>query len=120
MDDIINYIGYEWLSVDGGTLTIGINEEGVEEFTEILKVDLPTEGDEVHPDEVCGEVETDQGPMNLYSPILGTVLEINEAVIERPDLIIDDPQGDGWLFRVEPNSQSDLDSLGQATTNDDD
>lgn len=120
MDDIINYLGYEWLSVDNGSLTIGINEDGINEFSEILKVDLPAEGDEVHPDEVCGELETDQGPLNLYSPILGTIIEVNEAVIENPELIIDDPLGDGWLFRVEPDSMSDLDSLGQATTNDED
>ena len=118
MDDFLNYMGYEWLNVEGGTLIIGINEDGVEEFTEILSIDLPSEGDEVNPDEVCGEIETDQGPLNLYSPIAGNVMEVNEAVAEDPSLIQEDPLGDGWLFKVEPDSQADLDSLGQATTND--
>ncbi|MCB0408043.1 MAG: glycine cleavage system protein H [Bdellovibrionales bacterium] len=118
MDDILNYMGYEWLSVDNGTLTIGINEDGLDEFSEILSIDLPAEGDEINPDEVCGELETDQGPLNLYSPISGSVIEVNEAVLEKPSLIQEDPLGDGWLFKVEPSSQSDLDDLGQATTND--
>lgn len=118
MEDYLNYMGYEWLNIEDGMLVIGINEDGLEEFSDILSVDLPAEGDEVSPDEVCGELETDQGPLNLYSPIGGKVVEINEAVLEKPSLIQEDPLGDGWLFKVEPESASDLDELGKATTND--
>lgn len=118
MDDFLNYMGYEWLNVDSGQLVIGINEDGLEEFSDILSIDLPGEGDEVNPDEVCGEIETDQGPLNLYSPISGRVIEVNEAVVEDPSLIQQDPLGDGWLFKIEPDEMSDLDNLGQATTND--
>lgn len=120
MKDAMNYMGYEWVTSDDGMITIGINEEGLEEFTEILSIDLPSEDEEVSPDEVCGEIETEQGPLNLYSPLAGVVVEINEAVIERPELIQEDPLGDGWLFKVEPASMEELDSLGQATTNDED
>ncbi len=118
MKDMIPYMGYEWYQVDDGVVTIGINEIGLDEFTEISAANLPAENEEIIPDEVCGELDTDQGPMNLYCPIEGHVIEINEAVIENPSLIIEDCQGDGWLFKVEPKNASDLDDLTSASTND--
>ena len=118
MEEVYNYVGYQWLSVREGMLVIGINEEGVEEFSEVTKVDLPSPGDEVFADEVLGEIETDQGPLNLYSPFDGVIGEVNEMVQENPDLVMEDPTGDGWLLAIEPNSPEDLDPLGQATTND--
>jgi glycine cleavage system H protein len=118
MKDMIPYMGYEWLMVDDGVLTIGINEQGLDEFTEITAANLPAENEEVIPDEVCGELDTDQGPMNLYCPVEGIVVEVNEAVIENPSLIIEDCQGDGWLFKVEPKNSGDLDELSSASTND--
>lgn len=118
MKDLIPYMGYEWLLVDDGVVTIGINEQGLEEFSEIAAANLPSENEEVVPDEVCGELDTDQGPMNLYCPVEGHVVEVNEAVIENPSLIIEDCQGDGWLFKVEPKEASDLDELSSASTND--
>lgn len=118
MDDLITYMGYLWVQVDDGVLTIGINEDGLDEFSEINAVALPSETDPVEPDEVCGELETDQGPLNIYCPIEGKVVEVNEAVIEKPSLIQEDCYGDGWLFRVEPSKASDLDELSSATTND--
>jgi glycine cleavage system H protein len=116
--DLITYMGYEWIMVEDGVLTIGINEAGLDEFTEISAANLPAEQEEVIPDEVCGELDTDQGPMNLYCPVEGVVLEVNEAVIENPALIAEDNFGDGWLFRVEPKNASDLDELSSASTND--
>jgi glycine cleavage system H protein len=112
--DLITYMGYEWVMVEDGVATIGINEAGLDEFTELGAANLPAENEEVIPDEVCGELDTDQGPMNLYSPVEGNVIEINEAVIENPSLIMEDCYGDGWLFKVEPKSASDLDELAGA------
>ena len=118
-DELITYMGYEWVRIDDGTITIGINEAGLDEFSEISAVNLPADQEEVIVDEVCGELDTDQGPMNLYSPVDGVVVEINEAVIENPSLIMEDPLGDGWLFKVEPKNASDLDELASPSSNDD-
>jgi glycine cleavage system H protein len=118
MNDLITYMGYEWVMIDDGVATIGINEAGLDEFTEASAANLPAENEEVIPDEVCGEIDTDQGPLNLYSPIEGNVIEVNEAVIENPSLIMEDCYGDGWLFKVEPKNASDLDELSSASTND--
>lgn len=118
-EEFIPYMGYEWLQVEDDTVTIGISEEGVSELTEITAVNLPAENEEVSPDEICGEIETEEGPLNLYCPVEGKVVEINAAVVENPSLIMEDPYGDGWLFRVEPNNTEDLDELSQASSGED-
>ena len=120
MDEALTYMGYEWVMVEDGTLIVGINEQGLDEFTEITKTNLPAIDEEVITDEVCGELETDQGPMNLYCPIEGTVIEINEAVVENPSLIQEDCYGDGWLFKVEPRKAGDLKKLSQSMGSDGD
>lgn len=118
--DFIPFMGYEWLQIEDGTVTIGISEEGLSELTEITAINLPAEGEEVSADEICGEIETDEGPMNLYSPVDGRVVEINPAVVENPELLNEDPFGDGWLFRVEPNDPADLSGVGGDDDEDED
>ncbi|HMN70160.1 MAG TPA: glycine cleavage system protein H [Bdellovibrionales bacterium] len=118
MKEQITYMGYEWVMAEDGVLVVGINEAGLDEFSEINSANLPSENEEIVPDEVCGELDTDQGPMNLYCPVEGHVVEVNEAVIENPSLIMEDCYDDGWLFKVEPKNAGDLDDLTQASTND--
>jgi glycine cleavage system H protein len=118
-EEFIPYMGYEWLQVEDETVTVGISEEGLSELTEISTVKLPSENEEFVVDEICGEIETDEGVLNLYCPVDGKVIEINAAVVENPSLIMEDPYGDGWLFRVEPNNAEDLDDLSQASSGDD-
>jgi glycine cleavage system H protein len=100
-NDVRNFMGYMWIQEEDGIITIGINEEGLADFEEITSVDLPAENDKVEADEVCGTVETDDGPLDIYSPVSGTVLEVNSAVIDDPTLIQEDPFEEGWLIRVE-------------------
>lgn len=119
-EEFITYMGYLWVLNEDGVLTIGINEDGLDEFAEIANVNLPAENEEVSPDEVCGEIETDQGPLNIYSPLAGHVAELNEAVVENPSLIQEDCYGDGWLIKIEPDDASDLENLAKASTNDED
>lgn len=115
MDDLITYMGYEWIQAeDDGTITVGINDAGLDEFSDILSIALPDEDEAVTPDGICGELETDQGPMNLYSPIRGRVIEVNEAVVENPDLIQEDCYGDGWLFKIEADRVEDIDRLAHS------
>src|SRR5258708_7786085 len=112
-EDFIPYMGYEWLQVEDDTVTVGISDEGLSELTDISSVKLPAENEDVTPDEICGEIETDEGVLNLYCPVEGKVIEINAAVVENPSLIMEDPYGDGWIFRVEPNNPEDLGELSQ-------
>jgi glycine cleavage system H protein len=108
-NDVRNFMGYLWVQEEDGIITIGINEEGLADFDSISSVDLPAEQDKVDADEVCGTVETDDGPLDIYSPVSGTVIEINSAVIDEPSLIIEDPFEEGWLIRIEASELSEDD-----------
>jgi glycine cleavage system H protein len=118
-NDFIPYMGYQWLQIEDGSVLVGISEEGLEEITEISELKLPAESEEVTADEVCGEIEMDEGSLNLYSPVDGKVVEINSAVLDNPDLIIEDPLGEGWLFRVEAKNPDDLDELENGESEED-
>lgn len=118
-NDQIPYMGYQWLQVEDGIITVGINEDGLDEIEEIVAVDLPEDGDEVTADEICGELDSRDGPLNIYSPVTGTVAELNMAVIDTPELIREDPMGEGWILRIEADDDEDLQKL-QADHNQED
>ena len=111
MDDLITYMDYLWLQIDDDVITVGINEIGIEELDDNFNVELPDEGSIVVPNEVCGEVVTEQGSINLYSPIDGNIIEVNAAVIDNPSLIREDNYNDGWLFKIEVDNVEDLRQL---------
>jgi len=116
-NDVRSFMGYMWIQEEDGIITIGINEEGLADFDEITSVDLPAESDKVEADEVCGTVETDDGPLDIYSPVSGTIIEVNAAVIDDPTLIQEDPFEEGWLIRVE--ASEDLDDEDEEEDDDD-
>ncbi len=110
-NDVINFMNNLWVVNDDGIALIGINEEGAEEITAVRKINLPSEDEDVSTEEACGDIEMDDGTIDIYSPVDGRVIEINAAVIENPDLIVEDPYGDGWLIRVEPFNTEDMNDL---------
>ncbi len=118
-DEFQTFMGYQWLQVEDQTLTIGVNEDGLSEISEITAVHLPSENEDVAADEICAEIETEEGPLNIYCPVDGKVVEINGAVVENPSLIMEDPFGDGWLIRVEPTDASSLENMDEDEDEDD-
>lgn len=116
-DQFRNFMGYLWVQKEDNVFTIGINEEGLEDLSEINKLDLPQEGEEVEADVVLGAVETDDGPLDIYSPVSGKIVEINAAVMEDPSIIQEDPY-DAWLVKIE--SDEDLDDADEEDEDDDD
>ncbi len=108
-DDVRNFMGYMWVRQEDGIITIGINEDGLEDFEEISSVELPAEQEKVEAEVVIGTLETDDGPLDIYSPVAGTVIEINSQVIDEPSLIIEDPYEEGWLIRIEADEDLDED-----------
>ncbi len=120
MSDIITYMGYEWISVVDGVVTIGINEDGASDLGDDITLHLPEEDDVVMPGKVCGEIETDSGTLNIYCPVAGTVLEVNEAVLENPELLLEDPTDEGWLFKVEADDPDKIDLVSIKNTSSDD
>lgn len=106
-DDVRNFMGYLWYKEEDGVITIGINEDGLEDFEEITSVELPSEGEKIEADVVLGTIETDDGPLDIYSPVDGTISEVNNQVIEDPSLIQEEPYEEGWLIRIEAAEASD-------------
>lgn len=118
--DVRNFMGYLWVRDEDGIITIGINEDGLADFEEITSVDLPSEQEKVESEEVCGTVETDDGPLDIYSPVTGTVVEINSAVIDDPSLIQEDPYEEGWLIRIESSEPLEDDEDDEDDDDDED
>jgi glycine cleavage system H protein len=107
MSERRNYMGSMWLQEEDGVITIGINEEALEDFDEISSVDLNPEGEKVEAESVVGTIETSDGPLDIYSPVDGTVLEVNSQIIEDPSIIMEDPYEEGWLLRIESESEAE-------------
>lgn len=118
MGDVRSFMGYMWITEEDGVVTIGINEEGLQDFDEISSVELPPEGEKIDSDTVIGTIETNDGPLDIYSPVDGAVLEINQAVIDEPALIQEDPYEEGWLIKIE--SEDGLDDEDEDEEDDED
>ena len=100
-----------WARPQEGSVIIGVKQDFFDDVNELWGVDLPAEGAEVSPEEICGEVETDQGPINIYTPIEGEVVEVNTAVVDDPNLLFDDSLEEGWLIRIQPHEAEDLEKF---------
>lgn len=109
MGEVRNFMGYLWVQQEDGVVTIGINEDGLADFEEISTVELPPEGEKIEAEVVLGTIETDDGPLDIYSPVSGTVLEVNSQVVTEPSLIQEDPYEEGWLIRIEADDDLDED-----------
>ncbi|KYG60624.1 glycine cleavage system protein H [Bdellovibrio bacteriovorus] len=119
-DDVRNFMGYLWIRQEDGVITIGINEDGLEDFEEISSVELPAEQEKIDADVVIGTLETDDGPLDIYSPVSGTVIEVNTQVVEDPSIIVEDPYEEGWLIRIEADEDYDDEDEDEDDDDDDD
>jgi glycine cleavage system H protein len=118
--DVKNFNHHMWYQEADGIITIGINEEGLADITEITSIDLPPEQEKVEEDVAIGTIETDDGPLDIYSPVEGTVIEVNSQVSEDPSIIQDDPYEEGWLLRIEPSEELADDDDEDADEDEDD
>jgi len=103
--------GHAWVREDGEELTIGVSQYASEEMGEVIFAELPEEGTEIERDEPYGSIESAKAVEDLIAPMSGTVVRRNEAVIDAPETINDEPYGDGWLIVVRAEEDGGLDSL---------
>lgn len=96
-----------WYTEEDGIITIGINEDGLEDITEINTIDLPPEQEKVEADTAFGSIESDDGTIDIVSPFDGTIIEVNSQVVEDPAVLMEDPYEEGWLVRVEVAGEID-------------
>lgn len=102
---------HEWVKVDGNTATIGITYYAQGELGDIVFVEPPAVGDKVEQSTVFGTIEAVKAVSDLFSPVSGTVVEINEQLDEMPELVNSDPYGDGWMIKVEMSDASEVEGL---------
>jgi glycine cleavage system H protein len=102
---------HEWVLVEGNTATIGITEYAQEELGDIVYVELPEVGEKVVKDDPFGAVESVKAVSDVYAPVSGAVIEVNDVLPDSPETINDDPYGDGWMIRVEMTDMDDLKDL---------
>jgi glycine cleavage system H protein len=106
---------HEWVrvTVDGGATTaeVGITDFAQDTLGDIVYVELPEVGVAVARSATCSEVESTKSVSDIYAPVSGTVVAVNEALTTTPELLNSDPYGAGWIFRVELSDPADLDML---------
>ena len=98
---------HEWVD-DSIPTTIGITDTATEALGDIVYLELPSVGSDVTAGEVIGEVESTKSVSELFSPVSGTVVEVNQAAIDDPSIVNADPYGDGWLMKVQVSEEGEL------------
>jgi glycine cleavage system H protein len=98
---------HEWVSIDSSICTMGITDYAQAALGDIVYVQLPKVGDQVTAGQVCGEVESTKSVSDIYAPVTGVVVEINQSLSDSPETINSDPYGQGWLAKIEVNGQPD-------------
>lgn len=113
--DNIRYTSeHEWIRVEGDEAFVGITDYAQSELGEIVFIDVPTIGETVAQSEVFGSVEAVKTVSDLNMPVTGEVLEVNGALDAQPELVNNDPYGEGWIIRIAIKDAAELDSLMDA------
>ena len=110
-EDLKYHREHDWARIDGDTATLGITWYAQDALGELVHFEPPQEGASVAADESYGEVESVKAVSDLISPLSGEVLEVNQAVVEEPEKVNDDPYGDGWLIRIRMSETEQADGL---------
>jgi glycine cleavage system H protein len=110
-DDIKYHREHAWVRVEGKRATIGISDYAQQQLGDIVYVDLPEIDTEVDADSELSEIESTKATSPVVSPVSGTIVEVNEDLADSPEIINEDPYGNGWLVALEMNDPSELNDL---------
>ena len=102
---------HEWIRVEGNEAYVGITDYAQSELGEIVFVDINTEGETLEQNEVFGSVEAVKTVSDLNMPVAGEVLAINDAINDQPELVNNDPYGEGWMIKISIANPDELDTL---------
>ena len=105
---------HEWVRVEGKHVVVGITDFAQDQLSDLTYVELPTVGDSFSGQEEVAVVESVKAASDVYAPISGTITAVNNALLDRPELINTDPYGEGWLFKMTPDDSTELESLMDA------
>ena len=102
---------HEWARIEGDVCTVGITQFAVEQLTDIVYIELPEVGDHVFTGDGFGEIESVKAVSELYSPVNGEVVAINEKLLDDPTKVAEDPYGQGWMAKIKVEPGTTLDNL---------
>lgn len=102
---------HEWVKIDGDTITIGVTDHAQSQLGDIVFVDLPKATKTVKAGDECGVIESVKAAADVYCPVPGEILEVNQALVNNPELINQDPYGEGWLCKIRLQNNESLSDL---------
>ena len=105
---------HEWIKIEEEIATIGITKHATEMLGDIVFVELPEKGLTVEKDGTAGVVESTKAASDVYTPVSGEVIDINQAIVDDPSIINSDPEGKAWFFKLKIKDQSEMNSLMSA------
>ena len=106
---------HEWLRREAdGSYTVGITAHAQDELGELVYVELPDVGRQLAAREACCVVESTKAASDVYAPVAGSIVAVNETLADAPQTVNEQPFGDGWLFRIKPDNAADVDALMSA------
>ncbi|MFX1319605.1 MAG: glycine cleavage system protein GcvH [Promethearchaeota archaeon] len=114
--DLLYTKEHEWVRQEDGIVRVGISDYAQEELHEIVMVELPSVGTAVKANEVFGTVDSVKATSELFSPVSGEVVEMNEKLEEAPELVNNDPYGDGWMIAIKMANPNEVKNLMNAET----
>lgn len=102
---------HEWVLIEGGTATVGITDYAQDQLGDIVFVELPAVGDKVSKEDAFGVVESVKAVSDIYAPLSGKVIEVNDDLPDDPEMLNEDPYGDGWIIRIELTDPAEIEDL---------
>src|SRR5438270_5308720 len=102
---------HEWVRVSGDTATVGITDHAQHELTDVVFVELPAVGGQVKAGEACAVVESVKTASDIYSPVSGQIVEVNQAAVDNPALVNSEPYGSGWFYKIKLSNLAELNTL---------
>jgi glycine cleavage system H protein len=114
-DDLLYHPEHDWARVDGDAATFGITWYAQDALGEVVFFDAPQVGAQVSKDQAYTEVESVKAVSDVFAPLSGEIVAVNEALADKPETINEDPYGEGWLVKIQLSDPSEADSLMDAT-----
>ena len=105
---------HEWVRVEGKQIVVGITDFAQDQLSDLTYVELPTVGDSFSGQEEVAVVESVKAASDVYAPVSGTITAVNNALLDRPELVNTDPYGEGWLYKMTPDDPTELEGLMDA------
>ena len=110
-DDLKYTTEHEWIRIEGDIATVGITDYAQDQLGDIVFVELPEEGDDIEKGDTFGVVESTKSVSDLYVPVSGKVIESNDPLLDSPEILNEDPYGEGWMIRIKMNNPADAQEL---------